>query len=115
MKIQVSEDTLKQIEKSGCLEDLLIDKAKFFSFNGENFVYTASFGDHVETHKAILLPKYRGSIPALKYCDHVEAVDNGIRERGYSGRIVYVKNVLYVLTDKVIFENNKIKQNETPL
>lgn len=113
--IKVSQKFLIEMAKTRNLEELIEDKAKAFEYKGEKYVSVSAIGDGkgigyrlAVAFKAILLKNYTGSVTPMYYVEHTHAVLEGIRERGYEGRIVNISDVPHVLTEQTCFidENN---------
>jgi hypothetical protein len=112
MEIEVSQEFLKKIVKNVDLDKLSKDKATAFEYQGKKYVCTGSIsnGDGngyymVWAHIAILLGDYNGKIKPLRNCDHEFEVVNGLRKRGYYGRLITINGIEYVLTDRICFVN----------
>lgn len=117
--IEVPQETLRKIVKSGNLELFYNDEAKAYEYEGERYVYTGSVGAGdgtgyrlVDTYKAVKQKDYTGALEPLMYDDYMHEVAIGRRERGYLARLVFIDYEAYVLSENVEFilkSNNQTK------
>lgn len=111
--IFVSQDFLVAIAKVCNLDNLQKDKAKSFRYFGEKYVCTGSASTangytSVSCSKAVLKHQYIGSIAPMNANDHMYAVLQDTRDRGYYARLLDVDGVAHVLTEAVRFVQEEI-------
>jgi hypothetical protein len=112
-KIEVSQEVLIAIAKACNLDNLQKDKAKSIQYRGQKYVCTgwsstAKGYTSVSCCKAVLQHQYDGRVLPMNGNDHMYAVLQGTRDRGYYARLLAVDGVTHVLTDAVYFVQEEI-------
>lgn len=118
VKIQLTQTIFNELESTFNLKLLSEEsKAKGFKYKNVMYVVTASSSSsHLGTinllaSSAVPLEYYKGSLVPLEMDAHRDQVMLKMRERGYTGMIVFVEGKKMVMCDEVEFipirESNK--------